>query len=285
MGLVSPLATVFLFASVYLFIKANPSALSVPFAVMVVFVTIGIVVTAFSTGLKNGGWTNPANYDVIAPVLISGTLLSPPAWRWWLSGAAVVGVFFSGSEIALGAAAVILVIVLIRKDTSKRLIVPFAALALCILVASPFGVTQKLWIKNDVQAALGERVQAAFSGGDAKKLDYLITGNRLYGNWNIRPVTLLGHGVNIRQLTEDTPHNQVLIMVDQIGIIGAAAWLTASVIRLRKTREWYLWGAVAVIGMVDHFFWTFGATWWWALLAVMPQGLIFKRGDAVPRTS
>ena len=108
-------------------------------------------------------------------------------------------------------------------------------------------------------------------------LDFLISGNRLTQTWHIRPLTLLGHGLVIDNLNHATPHNQVLILIDQIGILGALAWLLATIAWGIKYKNYYILGLLAVVGMFDHFFWTIGFLWWWALVGLGEQGYLFRR--------
>lgn len=268
----------------FLYVKANPKALSVPFAIVTIIATIGIVFTAFTTGLKSGGWFTVENYDAIVPLLFLGTLLAPASWRWWMSGVSVIGLFFSGSEIGFLAFALLFVILLLRRDWAGKdelpvHQLPIMTLIVCLVIASPLGITEKLWVHNEIQGALGERLQAglqALNGGSFSDLDFLISGNRLTQTWHIRPLTLLGYGLTIDNLNHATPHNQGLILIDQIGILGVLAWLLTTIAWGIKYKNYYILGLLAVVGMFDHFFWTFGFLWWWALVGLDEQGYLFK---------
>jgi hypothetical protein len=282
LSFLSPFVFAFMVLSIYFIVKSHPHILETPFALMVIFATTGIVYIAFTTGLKSGGWITCGNYDTTVPLLVIGTLLAPKKWQWWLSGVSIIGLFFSGAEIGLVVIAGVVLVIIIRRDWSKKILLPVMALIVCLLVATPFGITHKLWVHNGIQGTLGDRIQAArwaWDGGNVKSLDYLLTGNRLNGNWHIRPITLTGYGLEIDKLTETTPHNQFLIITDQIGIIAALAWLFATLAWGIRTKNYYILVAILTIGMLDHFFWTVGILWWWAFMGIEERGLIFSETD------
>jgi hypothetical protein len=294
LSFLSPFVFGFMILSIYFIVKTHPHILEIPFATMVIFATTGIAFTAFTTGLKSGGWITGMNYDTTVPLLVIGTLLAPKKWQWWLSGVSIIGLFFSGAEIGLVVIAVVVLVIIIRGDgvginwrgvnkglhlNSEKILLPVVALLFCLLVATPSGITHSLWVHNGIQGTLGDRIQAATwaqDGGNVKSLDYLLTGNRLNGNWHIRPITLTGHGLEIDKLTETTPHNQFLIITDQIGIIAALAWLFATLAWGIRTKNYYILAAILSVAMLDHYFWTVGILWWWAFMGVESKGLIFS---------
>jgi hypothetical protein len=275
-GILAPIIFTLIVLGVYMAIKTHTRCLEIPFAIMLVISTTSITYTALTTGLKGSGFISPMNYD-IAPILIIFTLIAPKNWRWWMSVVAVVGLFFSGSEIGLVAIAIVVLVLLVRRDWSSKILLPIIALVVCFLVSIPTGVFHDLWIHNGLQITLGDRIDALMawrSGGSFKELDYLLTGNRLMGEWqSLRPITLLGHGY----MTGINPANQFLTMTDQVGIITALSWVAATLAWGIKTKNYYLLSVILVVGTFDVFFWKVGMLWWWALMGVGDKGLIYRR--------
>jgi hypothetical protein len=281
-----------------------------------VVASLGMVVFGFiNPGIRGGGLISYANYDIATIFLIMTVLLSPAEKRWWLSAFAVVGLFFTGAEVALFAMGVLFITILIRRDWGKRALLPVAALCVTLLVCTPLGITQKLYASayNRVAALAGvpfaddtiANVPTVdvfnFPAANLTEKDALLdkaTNLRWTMFWKISPIKPLGYGYNINYfyypLDESRgataqgggegvgigdrllkagvlggiPHNQILIIIEQLGLVALLAWLVVTGRLLLKSGWTYVWIAYLALGFWDHENWTVCAPWLFVMAGV-----------------
>lgn len=270
-----------------------------PFMYIVILETLSLVVYKFiGYAGRTGGLASETNYDMAAGLLIFGLIVSAVEKRWWLSAIAIIGVFLTGAEEGLFALGVLLITVLIRRDISKKLLLPACTTIVLIIVAivTPLGnnlyrltieridlaqsvVTGHHFIEefNSVLAIEHENPELLT---DAEKLN-AATGYRIGTHWNISPIKPFGYGYNMTEFYYGIPHNIPLIIVEQVGILGAIAWLIVSGYCVVKTKWRYAWIGVLALCVFDHYIWTQAGFWWWALVGVstssqLSRDYIFK---------
>lgn len=291
-GAFAPLATVIVWWGVYLASRIEGEKIGKPIAVAVIIESVSVLVIAFvSGGNRGGGIISPTNYDIATAFLVFGTFLSPRKWQWWLSSFAVVGLFFSGAEegiVAIGAA---FLIFLILKDISVKTLLPVSALILAVLVATPMGITKNLYLKDkpmvgtenpstlDKFQAVQKAVQNIGGSQFNEDMD-IATGYRFSTHWRIRPVQPFGYGYNLTNFYWGIPHNQALIIIEQVGLFGLF-WFVPTFYLFRKSKRYYLWASVLALGIFDHYTWTQIAPWWWAMVGIseahsLESGNIFR---------
>lgn len=252
-----------------------------PFAYGVVIASVSMVIyQAFNPGIRTGGIISPTNYDMATGFLVFGAFVCIWRRQYILVSIALVGLFFTGAEEALFSIAVLGATVLIRRDWSKRLLIPIAALILALSVATPLGITESLYKPTY------EKIVAVFQG------DWYTATNERYGesggivgNMDITPVKLFGNGYFINwdnSYRFQIPHNVPVIVFDQIGIFGGLAWIFATAYLVIKTKWRYAWIAVLSLCVFDHFVWTQFAPAYWILAGVssnsnLKSDLIFKK--------
>ena len=166
-----------------------------------------------------------------------------------------IGLYFTGAAEAIFAVFALGIIVLIRRDWSKWLLVAVLVIAVVIGLSFLTGFGEHLF---------------RYAGRNIDALSSIITGSSsstnlvataFTGRWipiqramlNIAP---LGHGLNLTAYTIDTIHNVPLVIVDQIGIAGGLAWFVITLYCLIKTKWKYLWATVLILSVFDHFVWT-----------------------------
>jgi O-antigen ligase len=96
----------------------------------------------------------------------------------------------------------------------------------------------------------------------------IATGYRWSTHWRIRPIQPFGYGYNLTNFYHGIPHNIILIIIEQIGLVGLAAWLVATAYCIKVSRRWYLWGTFLALGVVDHYSWTQIAPWYFAMVGI-----------------
>jgi hypothetical protein len=258
----------------YLVSRKLGTAIFTPFIFGVVITSVTLVVVGFiNPGVKQGGLISPTNYDMATGFLIFGTLVCVWRKQWILTSIALIGLFFTGADEAIFSLAVIFATVLIRRDFSKKLILPIAALGLCLIICTPLGITEELY------SPAAQKVESATEGDWLKA-----TGYRVTGNWQISELKLFGNGYYINwddSFKGRIPHNIPLIIVEQIGIIGAIAWCFVTGYCLFKTKMKYAWIGLLSLCVFDHYIWTQAAPYWWCLVAIsttvdMKSDLIYK---------
>jgi len=265
--------------------------------ILVILASLGTVVLAVvNPGIRNGGLISPTNYDLTTIFIVFGVLVSPKQHRWWLTGVAVTGLFFTGAETALFAVGVLLLVVVARKDWSRRLWLPVACLASLLVICTPFSITQKLWSPAYHKVAALVKVPFAdntvtnpmtYNNGvaivvqnvtDRQELLDTATNLRWLHYWKLSPIKPLGYGYNINYfympgdaetgnmtaalekagVTGGIPHNVVLVIIEQLGVIALGAWLVI-VYKGFRSGWTYAWIGYVVLGIWDHELWTVAA--------------------------
>lgn len=242
---------------------------------------------------KTGGLISVSNYDMAAGFLIIGTLVSAIQKRWWLSAIAIFGLFFTGAEEGLVAIGILFLTIIIRRDFSKKILLPIATLILVTLICFPIGVTQALWqstyhrisyayqaitmneetVETEVithfnPSTISEDKEIETREFTKDELFNHATGYRLETYWKINPLKPFGYGYNINNFYYGIPHNMILIIVEQIGIIAAIAWMIVCGYGVFKTKWKYVWIGFLSLGIFDHYLWTMAAPWFWVLAGV-----------------
>lgn len=247
-----------------------------PFIYGVIIASVSMVIHGIlNPGIKQGGIISPTNYDIATGFLVFGAFVCMIRRQYIIVTIVLIGLFFTGADEALFSGAVLAITVLIRRDWSKRLLIPVAALIILLSVCTPIGITQ------DLYRPAYEKLQAAITGDW-----YEATNERVGegGNLNIAPVNIFGKGYFVSW--DDTyrykiPHNVPVIVFDQIGIFGGIAWIIATAYCLIKTKWRYAWIAVLSLCVFDHYIWTQAGAWWWVLAGVSTASNI--KGDRIFR--
>lgn len=235
---------------------------------------------------KNPGLFN--NYATAAQFLVFGWLVAPRKWQWWLSGIVLAGLFFSGAEEAILYVAVIGAVILIRRDWSRKILLPVGVLGVLLLVCTSTGMTQILYGRavNMVEAADIAITDDSLTQKEKDALMNEALNNRWLHGWRIqRAVQPLGYGLELTNHSELTPHNIILLVTDQLGPAAAAAWIGMIVSGIRNTKWKYGFLALLLFGVFQPFVWTEMAPYMWALAGTataskVGTSYIFRREDA-----
>lgn len=285
-----------------------------PITVAVVIQAVSLVVIGLfiSPGIKGGGIISypTHNYDIATGFLVFGTVLAVGRRQWIVASIAMVGLIFTGAEEAMLATAIIGIVILARRDWGRRLLVPIGIVVVTAIIVFGFGVGQSLYESNVYKMktlATGEFVGRRITPGgdgvtyprefytDEEGVSYLVQydheweevlDNALYWRWTgwkkaVNDIAPLGHGYEVTEFNFYTVHNVPLIIVDQLGIAAALAWLFMLIMGLIKTKWKYAFVAVIALSLFDHYIWTQMAPFFPALLGVstastLKSDLIFR---------
>jgi len=251
------------------------------FKVFTVAVVVECAIVIFQgiahPGIRTGGFYGGApqndfgNYAMAMRLLVFGFLASThirPSRRWWLLALVAVALVFTGAEEVLLVGAILGIVVLVRKDVSRRLLAVSAVVVVLVLALLPSGIPQQLFLRGGGPMQMEERLDALFAGGLNKA-----TGHRLeiYRRVidNIAP---FGHGYYVTEFggvwDKHTAHNVPLVITDQVGPLAALAWVWATVYMAWRTKWRYLFIGILAMSILDHALWTQAAVWWWAAVGV-----------------
>jgi len=255
----------FLFA-LYLLSRRLGKDIFIAFVPFVVVVAISVIVSGIvNPGVPTGGLIT--NYAASAGFLIFGTVVSRFKWQWVLATVAFIALFFVGTLEAVFVVGVLGIVVLIRRDVSRKVVAIATVGVLLIGVWWALGHLGPLYEGNYNLSALGE----VLSGGELSDaaLDD-ITTDRWWGVVNAaRNLNMIGHGYTMMTSPEThMVHFVPMTIVDQIGPLAAIAWLWVTVWCFIKTKWKYAWIAVMAMSVFDHYVWTQFAPWWWVLVGV-----------------
>lgn len=223
---------------------------------------------------RTGGLFSPGNYNIATAAILTGFLMWNSKYRWLLSPLVVVALFFAGADEAILAIAFLFIVLLIRRDWSKKLLLPVAALALTLAVCTPLGITQKIWGET--------RLDATVSAFETRSRSPLLAalGNRLeIYQKAFHDLKISGHGYQPFDDMETTIHNIPLRVAYELGIIAGLAWLVAYIYAIKRSKAKYALVAIGVLALVDHMFWTQISAYFWVALGsagTAASDLIFR---------
>jgi hypothetical protein len=285
----------FLFVT-YIVARILGGQLFTPIVIVSMVAVVGIIARNIVVpGVPCGGYVFENNYDIATGYVAFAALVARGRFQWILIGVALVGLFFTGAPEAIVVIAIVGLAVLIRRDWSWKLGVVLGSLAVIALAAFSTGAAYQLYQYTITTA---QSVLAHYTGGEPVPLIAPLPSfgdaNTLTGYWGRIPVieramanlAVFGHGYAVTAFTSSTVHNVPLIIVDQIGIIPALAWVSATIYLVWKTSWKYAWIGMLAFGIFDHFTWTQLAPYWWVLAGVSTMALteskdyIFKKCEA-----
>ena len=250
------------------------------FMPIVIIGAISIVVQFFVTGQpKNPGLFS--NYAVAAQFLVFGWLVSPQKHQWWLSAIVIMGLLLSGAEEGLFYIAILGAVIIIRRDWSRRILLPVGVVVLILtggLITGHIQDSRAVSMIKDTYRAITDKT---LTQGERDALLNEATNLRWLHGWRLhRPVQPLGYGVTPTYHYEDIPHNIALLIIDQLGPAAMIAWFAAIIGGIRKTKWKYGFLSLILFGMFQPFVWTMMAPYMWAMAgsATMAKGssYIFK---------
>lgn len=256
--------------SFYLVARVLGQELLKPFAWAVVIGALGCIAFGLvNPGVKTGGFIiSPTNYDMATGLLVFGTVVSIFSKQWLLATIALLGLVFTGAEQAMFITGALFLVVIIRKDFGKRLLLPAGVATIALVLLFTVGAGAKLYEPAFTKIA---QAKAAVNATTVEERDNLLeeaTGYRWITHWRIDRIKPFGYGYNMTQFYHGIPHSIVLIIIQQVGIVAALAWLVVAKYCLIKTKWKYAWITMIGLGAFDHYFWTQAAPWFWVLAGV-----------------
>lgn len=292
----APTFSAFIWLALYALSRIEGEKIGKPIAYAVIIEAVSVLVAAFvSGGNRGGGIVSPTNYDIAVAFMVFGTFLSPKSWQWWLSSIAIIGILFTGAEEGLVVIAVMGLIVLLVKDYSIKTLLPLSVGILAGLAIVIVGLGQGLYVgSNGGQInnpgnpstigkfmALKSAIDVYPQQPEFNNYMDIATGYRWSTHWRIRPIQPFGYGYNMTEFYPGIPHNIILIIIEQVGLLGLAGWLVATFYVWRKSKRHYLWAGVLGLGMLDHFSFTQIAPWYFVMLGIseaypLKSAAIFK---------
>ena len=176
-----------------------------------------------------------------------------------------------------------LISVLIRRDFSRSFIIVSGSLVGLVGLWFVLGFLTPLYEGNQNIAVL----MAVIKGDvalDLEALRWITSGRSTIIIDRLIHTSIFGDGFNLGIDWDGTVHNLPLIIMYQVGPIGAIAWSFVTVYCLIKTKWVYAWVGVIAMCVFDHYIWTQLAPFWWVLVGVstasnIKSDLIFRRNN------
>lgn len=259
------LLMVFLFC-IYTVSKKLGYSITTFFGLAVVVYCLGVIVYSVTHGfVRTSGLIAPRNVNIANAAILATFLLWDSKYKWLLSGLVIVGLFFTGSDEAFAAVLMLGAVILIRRDWSKKLLLPIGALILTLIVCTPLGVTSKIW------GHIGPRLDAAGLSVISPTGSELNTA--LDNRWPayvhaFDNLQIVGHGYQPFDDDYTVIHDVPLRAGYELGILSGIAWLIAFFYALIKSKAKYALVAIGVLCLFDHMFWTQIPAFYWVALAL-----------------
>lgn len=214
------------------------------------------------TGLNWSTWAITYNYNLVAAIMILGTIICPWRQKWLLVTLVLPSIFLTGASIGIIAIGVIVIIMILQKDWNRKALVPLALLGLLVIGAVSTGFAQAAYERT-------HKIVTEPTNGEEFTL-----GGRVEGyKFALQEFTLLGHGYAPQRIVQPTSdirsiHNTPLRIFYELGPLAMGAWLFIMLFGLVRTRWKYVFGVILVLGMFDHMMWTWLAPFTFIILGV-----------------
>ena len=254
------------------------------FAWAVVIETISVIVGYFlvrGTVYSNGGLTSPHDYNIASGLLVLGSLFAIPKKQWLLVCIAFIGVCITGSMEGIIACGVIFIVMLIRRDWHKLMLIPVALVTMIILVGIPLKYDSEI-LKYQINRI--DNLNSYDTTKYSSKLDYLTDGRITLIDNAVKNFQITGTGYVINPTNQiDKPvYNGVLVAIQQTGIWSGLAWLFLVVYCLIKTKWKYAWIGVIALSLGDYYLFDQLGLWVFVLagvssVSIVKSDLIFRR--------
>jgi hypothetical protein len=293
------------FFGVYLACRILGEKVFKPFAIAVVIETASLVLYSLILyRVHNGGFISMHDYNMAVGLLLIGGLVSVWKKQYWIITIALVGIFLTGAEEGILATAIMFLAIIIRRDFSKKILIPIGAVAIVALLGLvPFNYTRTIYattIDKTSELFTHKHVEQSVIVAENKKnhtdifvpsqyntmLDFALNGRLAFDEVAIQRWNWFGSGyvMNPVDLTDYPIYNVPMVVAEQIGILGALAWLFVTFFCLIKTKWKYAFIAVLALGLVDNFMFCEWGIVWFCLVGVSTisarkSDLMFKEAN------
>lgn len=244
------------------------------FRPLIPFVLIGVVL-AIIGGLVNSDQlyaeqdiTLITNYCALAGYLILGGILNQYRWQWALLAIILVGLFFVGALEAVFIVGVLGITMLVRRDINKHVLIPVGVLGVLAVLWLVTGHLTPLYQGGSNNVAVLFSLLSGSQPLTFEALDAMTSLRLTVIVKEMQNISFWGHGYSLSTAGGGIVHNIPLIIVHQIGILPAIAWVFVTAYCLLKTKWRYAWVAVIAMCVFDHYIWTQFTPFWWALVGV-----------------
>lgn len=249
------------------------------FRMLVPFVVIGSVIAIVMGGIfpgKPASMTNGmiTNYAAAYAFLLLGTVLNQGKWQTILVLLALVGTLFIGATESLVVVAVIGIIILVRRDFSRKIVAVACVIGGLVIVGLSTGIIVPLFSGNG-NLATASSIISGNTSITSEILNRLLSGRQVPIAEAVHNISLLGHGYfTMSTVNGQIVHNIPLIIIDQLGIFAGIAWLVLVFAGIIRTKWKYAWIMVLAMGVFDHYLWTQFQPWVWVLAGVSSTSVI-----------
>jgi hypothetical protein len=278
------------FFGVYLACRILGEKVFKPFAVAVVVEAASVVVNSLILhyGIHNGGFSSILDYNTAIALMSFGAVVAVFYKQWVIVTIASVGIFFTGSEEGILVLAIILLAIIIRRDFSKKILLPIGLVAVIVVLGViPFNYTKMLYAvpidkvtmilyqkHNEESLAVtlerDNHTDVANPENFEIPLDYPLNGRIRFSKIAIDNWNWLGSGyvLNPVDSKDFAAYNVPLVVAQQTGIWSGIVWVFVTIYCLVKTKWKYAFVALIALSLVDNFVWCQLGIFWWALIGV-----------------
>jgi hypothetical protein len=291
------------FFGVYLACRIFGEKVFRPFAIAVVIETSSVVVNSLILhyGIHNGGLASFTDYNVAIALLLFGAIVSIFYKQWIIVAIASVGIFFTGAEEGIFALAIISLVILIRRDFSKRILLLVGLVVIIVILGiTPFSYTRDLYAQPidkiselithkhnkqsvEVSVAAPKYIGVSSPNSYNNKLDYILNGRLNMMEKALDNLKPLGSGyvMNPVDPIDNAIYNVPLVIVQQVGVLAGIAWVFVTILCLVKAKWKYVFIALIALSCFDNFIFCQLGAWWFCLVGISTTSmrksdLIFK---------
>lgn len=218
---------------------------------------VGGIIT--STGV-NSQLSHCANYNLACGYIAFGTILSTDKQQRILIPLVILAVFFIGSIEGIYIFITLLAWMIIKKNYNRAMFIELSIAVLFIIIWSVFGTGRSIWHRLlPASKLVSDTSNSHELAWKTMGWKYFIDNFKWYGNGYLQLVS---------NKIYDTIHNVPLVIVQQIGVVPAIAWIYASMVSLIKSKFSIIWIGLLVMCIADHMVWTNLVIYWWMIVGI-----------------
>lgn len=277
----------FYFLFVYMACRVLGKEVFKPFGVAVIILALVVIYHALFIHYGERSGVLLDNYNLATALLIIGSAFFAFKGQYYVALIGVIGSLFTGAPEGLVALACLIVVFIIKKAITKKVIIG-ACITVVILLIGIFPCKYTLLLNAQAVSLVSNSVfhkipefaipSLEYQNPDMLReneyksdADYLLHGRVTTVTDKINELKpFYGSGYVLMPINWiDYPiYNIPLVVAQQTGILSALAWLFVTIYCLVKTKWVYAFVAIIGYALLDHQIYCQLGLWWWALIGV-----------------
>lgn len=259
----------------YLLARSFRDKLPYVFAVLPAVASLSIIIGRSINPEAVSGFYKPGMlgmYHIACFVILCGLLLAPKKSRIILLVVGLPAIIMSSSEEAIACLVVLGLLMILKGDWSKKILVGAGLVGVAIIVLFASGWFSLVYPNLHIDRFTTGAETLSNSRWDAYVAWWYEAPKLTGGGWEWNSTGSTESLLTDWPLLWRTIHNAPLRVAGHYGLLAGIAWLFVFAYAFwyyRKTEYAYVFALILVISMLDHMLWTHLIIWPWVILGIV----------------